>query len=349
MAGKSVPKRRGLARRVLLSAVTVVICLVAGEIVARVFKLAPEIYVVSKGRFRLASNPRIGYELVPHFEATTGGAMLDFAGKANSLGFRDREHALAKKPGVYRILVLGDSITQGLSIERAEDIYTSVLERQLNTDGVRVEVLNFGVSGYNTQQEVETLREKGLRFAPDMVVLAACVNDSYLDCGGILRYLQAEKDQHRVAIGTPPVLTRSALGRLLWVTLESAGGGSTSLQEEFTELADNTMGENLAELARLATAHDFEVVVLWFPRLVDAYNSRDRELLAEVQRRSVAGGFFLLDLTPGLVACAEAEPIAVDAIHPNRRGHRCVGETVAFYLRTEILPAIKRSGRVSSG
>jgi lysophospholipase L1-like esterase len=110
--------------------------------------------------------------------------MIDFEGKANSLGFRDREHAVAKPAGVYRILVLGDSIVQGLSVANREDLFTSVLERELDADAPgRFEVLNFGVSGYNTQQEVETLRDKGLRYSPDLVVLAYCLNDTYLDSG----------------------------------------------------------------------------------------------------------------------------------------------------------------------
>ena len=65
------------------------------------------------------------------------------------------------------------------------------------------EVLNFGVSGYNTQQEVETLREKGLRYSPDLVVLAVCVNDALSHAGGILMFLGQEQAKSNYMRQTP--------------------------------------------------------------------------------------------------------------------------------------------------
>jgi lysophospholipase L1-like esterase len=99
--------------------------------------------------------------------------------KTNSFGFRGREITLAKPAGVFRILMLGDSITYGNSVNWDETFSYRLEERLNNTRAApRFQVLNLGVSGYNTSQELATLRELGLKFAPDVIVLNVCLNDS---------------------------------------------------------------------------------------------------------------------------------------------------------------------------
>src|SRR5262245_28459975 len=66
----------------------------------------------------------------------------------NAYGHRGRERPLAKSPDKYRILVLGDSFTEGVQVGE-DDLFTAVLEH----DDPRLEVLNTGVGGYGTVQE----------------------------------------------------------------------------------------------------------------------------------------------------------------------------------------------------
>jgi hypothetical protein len=105
-----------------------------------------------------------------------------FAGvpvKINSLGFRDhREYTLAKPPGTFRILVIGDSVTFGHGAT-FETTYPYLLEERLRQwrSDVRWEVWNLGVPGYNTRQEVTYLTEVGPRFQPDLVVIGFFRND----------------------------------------------------------------------------------------------------------------------------------------------------------------------------
>ncbi len=93
----------------------------------------------------------------------------------NREGFRDREHALKKPPGTYRVAVLGDSFTEGLQV-KLEDTFEAVLERELaHCPAFRarsVEVFNFGVSNYGTAQELLTLRDRVWQTEPDLVLLA---------------------------------------------------------------------------------------------------------------------------------------------------------------------------------
>ncbi len=90
----------------------------------------------------------------------------------NSEGFRDREHALEKPPGTYRIAVIGDSMSEALAVP-LHNTYWSVLERELATcRGAPVEVMSFSVSGYGTAQQLLTLRHNALKYRPDLVLLA---------------------------------------------------------------------------------------------------------------------------------------------------------------------------------
>ena len=88
---------------------------------------------------------------------------------------RDREHDIAKPPGVLRVAVLGDSYAEAMQLPMAQAFW-AVLERELAgcgaLDGRPVEVINFGVSGYGTAQELLTLRHDAWRYDPDLVVLA---------------------------------------------------------------------------------------------------------------------------------------------------------------------------------
>ena len=58
--------------------------------------------------------------------------------------------------------------------------FVKVLEQDLNADhgrDTRYEVMNFGVKGYDTTQELATLREVALGLDPDLVIVAYFLND----------------------------------------------------------------------------------------------------------------------------------------------------------------------------
>jgi len=97
----------------------------------------------------------------------------------NHLGFRDsREYDLAKAPGTFRIIVLGDSVAFGHG--SIEDLtYPRLLETILATrhPGTNWQVWNLGVPGYNTSTELSHLLEVGPRFQPDLVIVGFAVND----------------------------------------------------------------------------------------------------------------------------------------------------------------------------
>lgn len=124
----------------------------------------------------------VGISLMPGAEGwyrKEGGAYI----RINSDGLRDVERVKPKPPGIFRIALLGDSYCEGLQVS-LEETFWSVMAKKLDECQVfpgKVEVINFGVSGYGTAQELLTLREKVWQYSPDLVVLAVTTNNDITD------------------------------------------------------------------------------------------------------------------------------------------------------------------------
>lgn len=93
----------------------------------------------------------------------------------NSAGFRDREHTIEKSVDTLRVAVLGDSYAEAMQVP-LENAFWSVLEMELGKcpsfRDRNIEVLNFGVSGYGTAQELMVFRFTASHYSPDIVLLA---------------------------------------------------------------------------------------------------------------------------------------------------------------------------------
>lgn len=97
--------------------------------------------------------------------------------RINGQGFRDDDdYAHLKPEGMVRILVLGDSQTQGFEVDQ-EATYAAVIERHLARHGIPAETVNAGVSGMGTAEQLLFLENEGLRYDPDIVVLGFFAND----------------------------------------------------------------------------------------------------------------------------------------------------------------------------
>ena len=110
-------------------------------------------------------HPTRGWALKPNLRdvPVEGGKRLS----SNSKGVRGRdEHAEATAPGTTRIVVLGDSFTFGEGVDDEETYSAQLAEILPGT-----EVINLGVHGYGHDQMLVYLREEGLRYRPDVVLL----------------------------------------------------------------------------------------------------------------------------------------------------------------------------------
>src|SRR4030095_6977108 len=119
----------------------------------------------------------------------------------NSYGFRDREFSKENRPGVFRILMLGDSYTFGIG-SNLDETFSKQLERLLNGSGQRFEVINGGCSSYSPILEYLLLLQKGLSLNPDLVILNYDLSDVQDD----YKYGQVAKfDGEGRPLRVPPV------------------------------------------------------------------------------------------------------------------------------------------------
>ena len=315
----------------IVAAIGTLTGLLAAEAIVRWLRVAPDAGFIETGRFRLSANPRLGYEMVPSMRCTEPGGRCDFRGPSNSLGFRDREHPLEKPPGTFRVLVLGDSVAQGLRVEDDRRIFPALLEERLREGGIPAEVLNFAVSGYDTRQEVENLAVKGIRFHPDLVLVAYCLNDTARTDGGILerlRTMEAERgDRTLDAARLAPWLGGSALYRYVRYRVLPATEVARGVPEEERV----PVPEALAELRDLARRERFEVLLAVFPRLDALVPYPFAREHAALKALAEADGFAFVDLLPPLRDCAldGTEPVGFDAFHPTAYGHACAAAALA--------------------
>ncbi|MBX9656174.1 SGNH/GDSL hydrolase family protein [bacterium] len=99
----------------------------------------------------------------------------------NKWGYRDHDWTLECPSDTIRIASIGDSFTFGQGV-RSADVFSHVLERKLNSEATngstKFEVLNFGMMGYSTSEELEILQVDAAKFSPRIVVVTMCSNDS---------------------------------------------------------------------------------------------------------------------------------------------------------------------------
>jgi lysophospholipase L1-like esterase len=121
------------------------------------------------------SDAELGQRLSPNYDGWFAGVPV----KINALGFRDdRDYALDKREGTFRILVVGDSVTFGHGT-RSDTTYPYLLEQRLREWKPEIEwqVWNLGVPGYATSQELAYLERVGARYDPDLVIVGFYEND----------------------------------------------------------------------------------------------------------------------------------------------------------------------------
>jgi len=173
----------------LLACTVMAAMLVAAEMIVRTREQPPS-------RSYMVSDPVLHHRLrVNAVQTVVGGEF-----RTNSLGLRDREYPTVKPPGVMRILMLGDSFTEGAGLA-AELTVPRLLEGLLNGRcGRAFEVVNAGMGSYSPILEYLVLKTIGLALQPDLVILEFDMTDLKDD---LLRTATARFDAQGLPLAVP--------------------------------------------------------------------------------------------------------------------------------------------------
>ncbi len=119
---------------------------------------------------------------VPNLDIILTGAEFRTRVRTNSAGLRDVERPRHKPEGVTRILVLGDSMVEGLQVE-LEETMPKRLETLLTEalPGRYFDVINAGVSGSAGPKARLFLEREGLSYDPDLLVVTITTRNDVQD------------------------------------------------------------------------------------------------------------------------------------------------------------------------
>ncbi|HYV56078.1 MAG TPA: GDSL-type esterase/lipase family protein [Candidatus Nitrosopolaris sp.] len=346
-----------LTRVVLGLAAATGIFLVAGELLARALDVVDRLNGYNRFVYRAGPGVDLPYLLRPGIEATVFGTPV----RVNRLGLRGPEAERHPRPGVHRVLVLGDSVVFGQGVTE-DAAFPAQLERQLNAANAGVyEVLNAGVPGYDALAEARLLETFGLALAPEIVVVGTSLNDydvapQYSPLGILTR---KELDRR-----TPDLADRSELLVLLrWLARDLRGSLGYQLAErlpagamtdgpglarlvEQTHLAfyhhpDPAQWERLrtayADFGRVAAARHLRLLVAIFPESYQV-GRPDPDLTPQRKLLELCAEVHLgcLDLQPPF-ATAGGELFS-NVQHPNARGHAVAAGAIAAALLGRSAP-----------
>jgi GDSL-like lipase/acylhydrolase family protein len=323
---------RRRAPEVALLAASILASLAAAEGVLRLLGRGPLQVNPVPGNF-WRHDPLLGWSNSPGAEGVFNHPRFRISVHINSKGLRDREYAYEKSPGTRRILVIGDSFVWGYGVEERETL-AKVLETALS----HVDVINGGVAGYGTDQELLWLRSEGLRYRPDLVILVMCGNDDDENNSELVYNVYhkprfTRTAQGELVLGGVPVPLASRTLRLKhWLFAHSAllYQVKTGLIDRFRHPRRTVRGSDFGLTLALVDAIDraardagARLAVVTTSRYAPSPTFPYDELVAGLRQR----GLLTLDIdhAPGYDAGAMLLP--GDA-HWNAAGHRFVAQQV---------------------
>lgn len=324
--------------RIVLMSISFTLCLFAAEIGLRVYykriqasqsldqvediaaKLKKETIHSSHplaAIIRKSQDPLLVYELRPNIDMMFGHKTL----RTNSKGMKaSREYSVENSANCFRIAGIGDSGMFGWGNNQGED-YLSVLESNLNSraDGRCYEVLNFGVPGYNSQLEVQMVKNRVLDYHPNIVVVGWCDNDF-----GLPFFIPQEGQWTRKDISFLYFLlfNRQRLSEVAMNTLNDQRQFDNSrIPESFSEgIFVEGVKKSFLELMDLARMKGFKVVVMG-PMNPDAQN-----IFKEI-------GISFYNTRERIDASKYPSEFNVHFMHPRAGGHRVIATTLEQDLR----------------
>ncbi len=301
-------------RRSLWIAVSAFIALVGAEIAARHEGFGTPLL------YRAAPS---GYELVPDQRVVRLGKTTTI----NAFGTRGANLAPQPPPGVWRIMVLGDSVANGGTQLNDGQTFAAVASRQLTSLGCRNEVLNASAGGWSLFDESAWLHQHGLLGAKTVLWTINFMDLDQLPSTSAILDNNPSFPSHRPTFGLQEVLFRYALPRL-GLSAATADNGSV-MDYRF----DDRMFSNVLQLvSKMKTELDQKgarLIVIYHDGTAPTPQKRkaaERTLLEQLASQGIPV------IQTGLSTRQKPQDLFIDGIHPNAIGAALVGQRIANAL-----------------
>jgi len=252
----------------------------------------------------------------------------------NALGMRGPLRTIKKPKGVFRIVVLGDSVAYGYGV-KDEETFSRLLEVSLNAQGKNVEVINLAVCGYGLEAYTEVYRLKARQFNPDLVLLAYVLNDlapTNAVVGSIANQIKRNAKLRRIGKFSQ---FAAWLADNYEKAIESYENTKSFNEKYFNPEYRNVLDGNLKILHDETSSDSVPLVVFVFPYLHDMKNYPLLAVHAVIKEALLKTGISFHDLLEDFrsydVLSFRIDPH--DITHPNVEGHRVAAEAMEAYLK----------------
>ena len=287
---------------------------------------APESLITNT---QVVDDPILDWRYKPNTQSQWGKVAYEY----NNMGFRGENHVIEKSAGVVRIVVIGDSVTEGYGVEW-RNVFASNVQANL---GAGYDVVSLGMGGLNTPQEVHIFEEVGVRYAPDYVVVNFVLNDCDFFSSAKAGAKHAEDNQSKIALLgiriNPSVKRALKSSAFLYLLNERVVDLWGRLKGEERHDYYGELWRNEANRAKVTTAfeklrllsrdHGFKVIVLVWPLVIDYSDYKFRAIHQWIVEQAAANQFVGIDLLP-VFATQPFRALQVtseDYVHPNAMGH----------------------------
>jgi lysophospholipase L1-like esterase len=339
----------GWAGKLALLGVGLAVSLLLGELLTRLLapqSLTPAFITDPDDRIH-QRDPELGLVLRPRIdEPFAQGTRL----VTNSRGLRDRELG-PKGPGEIRILSLGDSYAMGFGVG-LDECYGKVLERELRLRGISATVVNAGVDGYATKQELLTYRRLRDSVAPDFILATFVAGNDVFDNSVFEDRLATNFSTPLGWVGRHSQLVQLVLRHTfpLWFFWDNREGGRIAHTIRLLrELEGELQAAGVPYLMLVIPArHQIRPEVEPATRLLVGVGlegfilRQNRRVIEHFQEDGVP----YLNLLPPLVAKDRETPVSfADDSHLNAVGHAVIAREVLRKLETPLTIARQARGK----
>ncbi len=275
--------------------------------------------------FSQTGNLKYFYEPKPNSLRLDDSIGIGKGNYINSDSLNERfDYSVEKPDGVFRIITLGDSITYGMHVA-TKDNWTELLEDKLNSELKcsnikKFEVINLGVWGYDNQYSVERYRVRGQKYSPDLLLWYQA------------NLLQADEEINRLVYSYMETATKSADYRQEDYQKIKFDNWIRSENEIYKKLGESKLLDLQKDaIYSLEKYYSGKIVFVEFPEMP----LNHKEFLK--QTLSANKNYYLLDNTRDYLK----EGGAVDASHPNKKGHQMISEDIFNFLKENNIVSCK--------